>query len=404
MRVIKQSNRGVSAFIGQSYGASETKRMRLLSIVEASSVTGPLKPLLMFSRLARTGVGRHPPIHHSLLTTSRIRRGGKHVESDMLRAARADGLEVDVVPEQFAFDPRVLGAMAQAIRMRAPDVVETHDFKSHFLFWLLRRTRAVVGPRWLAFHHGYTRMSPRVRLYQQFDRLSLREADKVVTLCKPFVEQLEARGVSRARITVITNAIAPRLRLSATEVLALRQSLGIEATELLMVSVGRLSREKGHADLIRAFRMATRQMPANSCRLLLVGDGGERTELMSQAMDLGDRIRFVGHQADAWPYFCMADIFVLPSHTEGSPLVLLEAMAAGLPIVATTVGGIPEVVRDGESAVLVPSADVKRLASSLSALARDPALREALGSAARVSVQQFSPQAYTSRLLSLYPG
>jgi glycosyltransferase involved in cell wall biosynthesis len=371
--------------------------MRLLSIVEAKSVTGPVKPLLMFSRLARAGIGGRAPISHSLLTTQR-----SGMDNELLRAAREQGLPVDVVPERFPFDPRVLARMARSIRQRAPDIVETHDFKSHFLFFALKSVGAVGGAHWVAFHHGYTRMSSRVRAYQQLDRVSLRHADRVVTLCRPFVEQLVARGVQRDRIDVISNAVTPQPRPPPAVLSALRGSLGLSESDKVLVSVGRLSREKGHADLIDAFRIVLERGSCGDCRLLLVGDGGERTALQSRAAPLGNRVVFAGHQANPWPYFCIGDVFVLPSHTEGSPLVLFEAMAAGLPIVATRVGGVPEVVEDQHTALLVPAMQVTQLADSLARILDNRAAASALGSVAQRALNAFSPDAYTARLLGVY--
>lgn len=367
--------------------------MRLLSIVEATSVTGPVKPLLMFSRLARVGAG----MEHSLLTTQRA-----GTDNALPHAALEQGLQVDVVAERFPFDPRVLARMARAIRARAPDIVETHDFKSHILFYALRSLGAVGTPRWVAFHHGYTRMSRRVRAYQELDRVSLRHADRVVTLCRPFVEQLVARGVRRDRIDVISNAVSPQARPAAAALTSLRASLGLTESDKVLLSVGRLSREKGHADLIDAFGLLLAGGKYDACRLLLVGDGRERAALQSRAAPLGNRVLFAGHQADPWPYFCVADAFVLPSHTEGSPLVLFEAMAAGLPIVATSVGGVPEVVEDQRTAILIPPMQVTRLADSIAHVLDDRVASDALGSAAQRVLSAFSPEAYASRLLGVY--
>src|SRR5690349_7046549 len=105
--------------------------MRLVSIVEATTISGPVKPLLMSSRLASAGRARLAPVAPSLLATERAGHQGKPLANAMLIAAQAQGLGVDVVPERFRFDPRVLARMAHFIRARAPDIVETHDFKSH---------------------------------------------------------------------------------------------------------------------------------------------------------------------------------------------------------------------------------------------------------------------------------
>jgi glycosyltransferase involved in cell wall biosynthesis len=378
--------------------------MRLVSIVEATTISGPVKPLLMFSRLARAGVAGFEPITHSLLTTQRAGHKGKPLANAMLIAAQAQGLGVDVVPERFRFDPRVLARMAHFIRARAPDIVETHDFKSHFLLNTLRSVGAVGALHWVAFHHGYTRMSARVRAYQQLDRVSLRHAEQVITLCRPFVEQLVARGVRRDRIEVISNAVAPRAPPTGATLSELRRSLDLAPGERIIVSVGRLSREKGHADLIEALRLLLAEGRYRDCRLLLVGDGGERDTLRSRASGLGDRIIFAGHQPDPWPYFWLADLFVLPSHTEGSPLVLFEAMAAALPIVATAVGGIPEVAEDGRTAILVPPMQVRRLADAIAGVLAHPQQSRAMGAAAQRALSAFSPESYAQRLLKLYAG
>ena len=373
-----------------------------MSIVEAAVITGPMKPLLMFSQLARRGFEGHPAIEHSVLTTARpaIIRGT--VRNQFLKAADDIGLDADIVPEGFLFDPRVLWRMARRMHARNPDIVETHDFKSHFLFWILRHCGVARGARWIAFHHGYTKMSWKVRVYQQLDRLSLRAADRVVTLCCPFVQQLRDRGVPQQKIRVTSNAVELRQRIPSSELQKLRLALGIHHGECVIACVGRLSKEKGHADLIKAFQVLLESTAKRQYRLLFVGDGGERGSLQSQAVALGDRVLFAGHQPDPWPYYCVADIFVLPSHTEGSPLVLFEAMSAGLPIVATSVGGVPEVVRDGREALLVAANDIVGLERAIECIASNATRAREMGAACLRRVADYSPATYARRILSLY--
>lgn len=376
--------------------------IRLVSIVEATTVTGPMKPLLMFSNRMRTDSGNLRAISHSVITTIRGVRSETPPSNAFLAAAKAIGLDVDLVYERFALDPFVIGQMAAHLRQCKPDVVETHDFKSHFLMWLLRRRKELRDFRWLAFHHGYTKMSTRVRAYQQLDRISLPTADGVVTLCNPFVTQLMDRGVTRKKISVIANAVEQHESPTQGELDALRMSLGMEQRDRIILSVGRLSGEKGHSELIEAFRALAKSN--NNLRLLLVGDGGEAVRLKAEARDLGDRVVFAGHRKDAWPFYHLAEIFVLPSHTEGSPLVLFEAMAAGLPIVATAVGGIPETVEDGISAVLIPPETIPALQSALADLLANPVKERSLSSAAIEQVKKFSPEAYSAKLSAIYAG
>lgn len=374
--------------------------IRLVSIVEALDVTGPIKPLLMFSALARSGSPPNPPLQHLLLTT---RRHATNADSDPLKlAAEESGLAFIAIPERRRFDVRVLSNMAAAIRTFDPDIVETHGSKCHFLFYLLRLIhRSFRKYRWVAFHHGYTRTSYRVRAYQQLDKLSLRHADRVVTFCKPFAELLRHCGVKSCAISVISNTVAARPSPTPESIQMQRSRLNAAPDDLIVLSVGRLSLEKGHADLLSAFSVATKKVKS-SMRLYVAGDGPERCRLERMARELGDRVHFLGHVEDPWILYHTASVFALPSHSEGSPLVVLEAMAAGLPILSTCVGGVPEILTDGLTALLTQPANIEEFARQMAALANDPTLRASLASAARSALDHHSPRAYVERLMGIY--
>jgi len=139
--------------------------------------------------------------------------------------------------------------------------------------------------------------------------------------------------------------------------------------------------------------------------LVLVGDGPERERLgqAARAAWLEARVVFAGHQREVGPYYGLADVFVLPSHSEGSPNVLLEAMAAGVPVVATAVGGVPELVENEESALLVRPGDSATMAEAIGRLLADRELAERLARNAAVAVKaRFSPDAYARALVGLY--
>jgi len=294
-------------------------RLRLLSIVEALTVTGPLKPLLMFSPLARSGVSGHQPISHRLLTTRRT-RAACFADTDELKvAAAAVGLDCRMIPERRVFDAAVLNHMAEQIRDFRPDVIETHDCKSHFLQYMLRwRHGDIRRAKWVAFHHGYTRVSWRVAAYQQLDRLTLRQADHVVTVCKPFAETLSARGVNNRRISVISNSLAVPRRPVSIEVRDLRARFGIEPDELVVLSVGRLSNEKAHSRLIDALSAALQVRPHIRLRLVLVGDGPERGPAQRLATELGvdSGVTFMGKQDHVARLIPQMHLLLLPSEME----------------------------------------------------------------------------------------
>jgi glycosyltransferase involved in cell wall biosynthesis len=376
--------------------------IRLVSLVEAETVTGPMKPLLMFARNIQSSREGCTAISHSVVTTVRAPGNRPLRTNNFLRAADSAGLPVDVLRERFLFDWSILPQLADRLAAKRPHIVESHDFKSHFLIWLLKRFRRIQGVRWVAFHHGYTRMSAKVLLYQQLDRLSLRAADQVVTVCTPFALQLAQRGVDPGRIRVLANAIEDRVRTSDGDLQRLRKRLRLQPTDRIIVSVGRLSAEKGHATLISAYRKIMENSGSSRLRLVLVGDGGEAQRLRAAAADLGEQIVFTGHVDDPWPYYCLADVFALPSYSEGSPLALFEAMSAALPIVASAVGGIPETLSNGNSALLVPAGSEDELVTALERVLNDADFASHLGSSARATAEQFSPARYTRDRLLIY--
>jgi len=364
--------------------------LRVVSVMEAHSVTGPAKNLLEFGQRSRPAIE---------VTVVAYQRGGEP-ESPFIQAARKAGLAVDIVREQGRFDRSVPERLRAIVAERAPDIIQTHNIKSHFFMRLSGIWRTTP---WLAFHHGYTNENLRMRIYNATSRWSFRASKRAVTVCQPFVEQLVERGVKREHIIVRPNSVRPFLPPEDVPLAAARSEIKTPY-EHLLVSIGRLSREKGHADLLEAFaRLRKTFRPV--VHLLIVGEGGERTALEQQRSRLGldGQVTFVGLKSDVRPYYALADVFVLPSHSEGSPNVLLEAMAAGCASVATAVGGVPETVTHEESAWLVPPRDPGAMAAALERLLSDAPLRKGLGERAKqIAESQFSPEAYCQSMMELY--
>jgi glycosyltransferase involved in cell wall biosynthesis len=167
--------------------------------------------------------------------------------------------------------------------------------------------------------------------------------------------------------------------------------------------VGRLSREKDHLSLLRAVRAIVRE---KTIHLIIVGEGPERQAIESaiREMDLVHNVTLTGQQPSAEPFYAIADLAVLASRSEGSPNALLEAMASEIPTVATTVGGIPEIVVDGESALLVPPDDANALASAMRRVLLDePGLGLRLSARARQLVlERHTPEQRVRKLVGIY--
>jgi glycosyltransferase involved in cell wall biosynthesis len=360
-------------------------------------VTGPARILLEFARSAANPDPVSPVVHVALVT---YQRGTG--ESRLAIAAREFGLEAYTIPERGRFDTSVLAGLRQIVDRYRPDILESRNVKSHFLIRLLGLQKRYP---WVAWNHGYTSASRLDRTYNLLDRWSLRAPFRVVTVCGPFAEYLAAHGVRREKITILHNFVKPFQRPSEDDVGRVRLSLGLSDTEAVILAAGRLSREKGHTDLVAATALLARAGDLPPFRVVIVGDGPERKALVAQSSTLGisDRIIFAGFQRDMAPYFAMACILALPSHSEGSPNVVLEAMAAGLSVAATRVGGVPEILVDRRTGLLVPACVPQAMTAAIHELLTDSELRNRLGDAALYQAQTlYTRECYQRKLVSFY--
>ncbi len=400
--------------------------IRMLAVVEATTVNAIAKNMFEFHRaaaeLAQQSSG-FPAIELSLVTFDRAgasgavarprgpqpgspagvgRLGRAPTDNEFVVAARDAGIEIDVIPERGRFDRGVIAALRKIVAERSPDVIVTHQVKSHFLMSVSRLRQKYP---WVAFNHGYTTTDRKMLLYNWLDRWSLPKANRVVTVCDAFTQQLVKMGVPRERIQVQHNAIrvAPAVSFEETQVLG--RKLHLKEDERMILAVGRLSKEKAQIDLLRAFKILSDTNRNISARLVIVGDGPERENLETTAALLGlsDRVLFTGQVNNVSVYFAAADILVNPSHSEGSPYVLLEAMAAGLPIVATAVGGVPEMIENNETGLLVPANDPQAMADAIARVLCDGQLaRRLTTSASALVTTRFSPESYARSLAKIY--
>lgn len=382
--------------------------IRIATLIEARTITGPAQVLLEFYRSASTSMTGEGlvAIDPAIITFERrsLRRENPQVPNHFVDKARAAGLSVDVVDESFRFDPRVIRRLKKIVERHQADMVETHHVKSHFL---LRVSGLWKQRPWIAYHHGYTYTDAKMRLYNQLDRWSLRAAARVITVSQAAAQELIRGGVRPERIHALHNSIDPDWArdVQFAEMQALKAQLAITDQEKVIVAVGRLSYEKAHIDLLKAFAQLRQTFPDLEARLVIVGDGPERRVLEQTAslLKVAERVTFVGHTHDVRPYYAIASLMALPSLSEGSPVALLEAMVCGVPVVATSVGGIPEIVTHEESALLVPSRDPNALANAIGRLLYDMPLAGRLAAnARRIILSNHSPQANLRARMEIY--
>ena len=365
--------------------------------MEAQSVTGPAKNLIAFGKRIRDFPP--PDLPHVELSVVAFQRPSAPADR-FLAALEAAGIPVHVIHEDRAGDPRVLSRLRAVVAAVRPDIIQSHHSKSHFLVRLAGLPRRA---RWIAFHHGFTARDRKDRFYNRIGRWALRAAPRVVTVCRAFADDLAAAGVHPDRISVRHNMVEPFTPPPPGELTALRARLGIPPAARILLAVGRLSAEKGHIDLIEAMALL-RGAATLDVRLVIAGDGPERSALERRCTELNllGVVSFAGHQANLAPYYGMADIFVLPSHSEGSPNVLLEAMAAGLPIVSTAAGGAAELVSSGETALVVSCRDPRAICLAVGDLLLDVELARRLGTAARVASSSYTAEVYATALVQIY--
>jgi glycosyltransferase involved in cell wall biosynthesis len=366
--------------------------LRLLAIIEATSITGPAKNLLEFARRATA--------QDVSTTIATFTRGES--ENQFTRAVRDAGITLETIPERGPFDPATLRSLRMLAARVQPNVIQTHAVKSHFLARLAGLPKQAP---WVAFHHGYTWPTMKARAYNQLDRWSLRSANKVLTVSGPFRDQLISFGVRPERIGVIHNAIPAGWGTKARdpdEAARLRASAGIPAGSKVILIVGRLSREKDHLTLLEA---VNRLRATVTPHLVIVGDGPERPRIEEKTRQLGldGYVTFTGHQSSAEHWYGIADLEVLSSLSEGSPNALLEAMATGVPVVATAVGGVPEIATNEENALLINPGDPESMSAAMARLLTDPGLAARFTKRSQeLILERYEPEARMRILVSIY--
>jgi glycosyltransferase involved in cell wall biosynthesis len=303
-------------------------------------------------------------------------------------------------------DLAALGQMVALIRRERPAIVHTHTSKAGFIGRVaarIARVPAVIHqPHGHIFYGYYGRR--RTDVFTALERLAARWTDRIVTLTERGTEEHLAHGIGTRRqyVAVPSGVPTDALRAGAPTRVAARARLGLDAETFVVAGLGRLVPIKGFDLLVRALPAILVEIP--STRVVLIGDGPDRDALAATAESLGvsDRLRLLDGTADVASCLVAADAVAMPSRNEGMGRVLVESMALGLPVVATAVGGIPAVVTDGESGLLVEPEDVAALAAALIQLGRDIGLRRKIGEAAVARAEEFSTPAADRKMLAVY--
>lgn len=365
--------------------------MKVLALTASSELTGPCRSLFQLVEHTKPW-GVEFVLGIFLLA--------QYQTSLAIDEAKRRGHCVEVLSQRGRYDPALLRQVSSIIRRQGISILQSHGYKSALIAWLLRR---ISGIPWVALAEGYTSENRRMALYNRLDRWLLRRADRVVAVSHATAELLHAHGVPAERMTVIANAIDPRDYQLDADRHTLRKIWQIDTEFLLVGVIGRFSPEKGHAVFIRSFKRVLTEVPR--ARAILVGEGVEEAALRAliYAEGLEGYIHFGGYHCAMSPVFAAVDLVVIPSLSEGIPLVLLEALLHSKSVVATRVGGIPEVLTGELARWVVEARDGDALAAAQVEALRDGSLRMKLGeTGARHVSQQFSSACRAEQMLAVY--
>lgn len=282
------------------------------------------------------------------------------------------------------------------------DIVHTHGYFADIIGSVTSHLHNIPH---IATCHGFISNDINLKIYSMLDKLSLRFCDRIIAVSDQIRMELLGDGIRESNIITIANAVENSL--GEDEIAALRiekrRQLAISKGEIIIGYVGRLSGEKGIEYLIKAG--AILRGKNKSFKICIIGDGKERKELekVSSKMGLEDFILFTGFLSDVERWYPAFDVFVLPSLTEGTPMALLEAMSHGLPVIASKVGGVPDIVKSGTNGLLVRPGNAPEIADAIYMLYEDENLRLKLGREALATVQiQYSVEQWIKKIEAEY--
>ena len=307
-----------------------------------------------------------------------------------VEVVRLDALSREIAPVRDALS---ILRLARLIREQRPRILHTHTAKAGTVGRLAALLAGDARPEVVVhtFHghvlRGY--FGPlKSGAFRLLERLLARVTTRLIAVSPQVRDDLVALGVAPAeKFSVVRLGIELDERLETSEGRAeARARLGIGSEQFVVGWVGRMTGVKRTDDVLESLRLLRGR--GIDAVLLLVGDGPDRDHVEQRASELGivRNCLFLGYQEDVSGWYRAFDAMILPSANEGTPVVVIEALAAGCPVVATSVGGVPDVVREGVDGFLVPPRDTEALAERLLRLAEDPELRARMGAAGRESV------------------
>jgi glycosyltransferase involved in cell wall biosynthesis len=324
-------------------------------------------------------------------------RNSQNPHVEVAQQAERQGIAVEIIPCNGRWDWSVVSQIRRLVKKHDVDVLHPHGYKADLYAWA-----AAAGSRvaLVATSHNWPSKALSMRAYAVVDRLALRSFDKVVVVSDAVAQILRRSGVANEKVELIPNGVdlarfrdvAPALRTETRE-----------GAEPIVGFVGRLVAEKGGVALLHAAQRVLAKRAKT--KFVLVGEGPARQEWEALSRELGiDRqITFTGARNDMPEVYASFDAMVLPSEIEALPMCLLEAMAAGKPVIATRVGAIPRLIMNGTTGLLIEPGDVNGLTKAILRVLEDRDFARRLGEKGRERVaQHFSAEQMAKNYIGTY--
>lgn len=313
------------------------------------------------------------------------------------------GIQTEIVPSGGRFDLTLVLNLKNLIRKEKIDIIHSHLLDMNFYSSLAARFAGV--PHICTEHGDIHHVSKKINLNTYAKIIILSRLSNKIIFVSQFTKDrfLDLAKLNPQKSAVIYNGINQKEYTSTADIKKKKDELGIKEDELIIGNVANLYPVKGHIYLLKAAKTVMKEFP--NVKFIIVGKGGLGEELKNKADLFGirSRVKFLGFREDVKELLTIMDIFTLASLSEGLPLSLIEAMASKVPIIATRVGGIPEVIEDGISGFLVPPADPDRLATAILHLLKNKNLMVSFAEKSyQRFIKQFTEETMISQYLNLY--
>jgi len=367
------------------------KRIKVIILIATYRIGGPGKGLMDFCQAA-PDYGCDPVLVGFTV--------GKEETSPFLEEAKKRKIQTLSIKHHFRFDPTLITQFSSILKLNKADILQTHGHKANFLAFILKR---FLDTPWISFIHGWTDEDWKIRAYNRLDKFLLKFPDRLIAVSNEMASKLYALKIPQEKIRVIYNAVFEDGIPKLNPPLEVRKEFGIPAEDKLLGVIGRLSPEKGQIFFLQAFSKLVENYPQATA--LIVGEGPDEKKLKEYCSSekLDSKVVFTGYQKDITSIYKSLDLVILPSLSEGMPNVALEGMLFGKPVIGTKTGGIPEVVIDEQSGMLVPAADPDSLSRAMLVLLEDEnKMRRFSDNSRKYVLENFSLEKRVKSIVELY--